>query len=129
MKEESNVEEEDWAKTTSIDKALKAVDGWDPLVNEIIKATPNHTVLDWKLMWRNPQPKWASSGGRVIQIGDATYPFLPTSASGGTMAMEDAYSLAACLHLAGKKNVSLATKVHNHLRYVPIRELQCPANI
>jgi hypothetical protein len=37
--------------------------------------------------------------------------------------MEDAYSLAACLHIAGKKNVSLATKVHNHLRYVPIKEL------
>ncbi|KAJ6134744.1 hypothetical protein N7523_001066 [Penicillium sp. IBT 18751x] len=116
-REESDIEEEDWAKTTSIDKALKAVEGWDPLVTEIIKATPNHTVLDWKLMWRNPQPQWASPSGRVIQIGDAAHPFLPTSASGGTMAMEDAYSLAACLRLAGKKNVSLATKVHNHLRF------------
>lgn len=122
-KEDSNVEEEDWAKTTSIDKALKAVEGWDPLVTEIINATPNRTVLDWKLMWRNPQPQWASPSGRVVQIGDAAHPFLPTSASGGTMAMEDAYSLAACLHLAGKKNVSLATKVHNHLRYVPVKEL------
>lgn len=33
------------------------------------------------------------------------------------MAMEDAYSLAACLHVAGKQNVALATKVHNKLRY------------
>ncbi|KAJ5900291.1 uncharacterized protein N7473_004361 [Penicillium subrubescens] len=116
-REDGSNAEEDWAKTTSIDKALKAVEGWEPFVTELIKATPNHTVLDWKLMWRNPQPRWASPGGRVVQIGDAAHPFLPTSASGGTMAMEDAYSLAACLHIAGKKDVSLATKVHNHLRF------------
>lgn len=34
------------------------------------------------------------------------------------MAMEDAYSLAACLQIGGKKDVPIATKVHNHLRYV-----------
>lgn len=87
-------------------------------MTEIINATPNGTVLEWKLVWRNPQPRWASPGGRVVQIGDAAHPFLPTSASGGTMAMEDAYSLAACLQLAGKNDVPVATKVHNHLRYV-----------
>lgn len=69
-------------------------------------------------MWRNPQPRWASTQGRVIQIGDAAHPFLPSSASGATMAMEDAYSLAACLQIAGKGDISLAAKVHNHLRYV-----------
>ncbi|GKZ27032.1 hypothetical protein AbraIFM66951_001795 [Aspergillus brasiliensis] len=116
-REDSSNAEEDWTKTTSIDRALKAVEGWEPFVTEVIKATPNHTVLDWKLMWRNPQPRWASPGGRVVQIGDAAHPFLPTSASGGTMAMEDAYSLAACLHISGKKNVSVGTKVHNHLRF------------
>ena len=96
--------------------ALQAVEGWEPFVTELIKATPNHSVLDWKLMWRDPQPRWASPGGRVVQIGDAAHPFLPTSASGGTMAMEDGYTLAACLAIAGKGDVPLATKVHNHLR-------------
>ncbi|KAF7586795.1 hypothetical protein BBP40_008341 [Aspergillus hancockii] len=117
LREDCESAEEDWAKPTTIDKALKAVEGWEPFVTELISATPNRTVLDWKLMWRNPQPRWASSGGRVVQIGDAAHPFLPTSASGGTMAMEDGYSLAACLHISGKKDVSLATKVHNHLRF------------
>ncbi|KAJ4027803.1 hypothetical protein NW752_000048 [Fusarium irregulare] len=115
--EEGSVAEEDWAKATSIDMALQAVEGWEPFVTELIKATPNHSVLDWKLMWRDPQPRWASPGGRVVQIGDAAHPFLPTSASGGTMAMEDGYTLAACLSLAGKRDVPLATKVHNHLRF------------
>jgi 2-polyprenyl-6-methoxyphenol hydroxylase-like FAD-dependent oxidoreductase len=67
-------------------------------------------------MWRDPQPQWVSKGGRVVQLGDAAHPFLPTSFSGGTMAMEDAYSLAACLQISGKKNVAIATKVHNKLR-------------
>ncbi|SPO06485.1 uncharacterized protein DNG_09175 [Cephalotrichum gorgonifer] len=116
-REDGGDAEENWAKATSTDKALNAVEGWEPFVTELIKATPNHTVLDWKLMWRNPQPQWASPGGRVVQIGDAAHPFLPTSASGGTMAMEDAYSLATCLQIAGKSDVSIATKVHNHLRF------------
>ena len=87
-------------------------------MTELIKATPNHTVLEWKLLWRNPQRQWVSPGGRIVQIGDAAHPFLPTSASGGTMAMEDAYSLATCLQIGGKDGIPLATKVHNHLRYV-----------
>jgi hypothetical protein len=69
-------------------------------------------------MWRDPQPEWASKGGCIVQLGDAAHPFLPTSFSGGTMAMEDAYSLAACLAIGGKRNVPLSTKVHNKLRYV-----------
>ncbi|KAJ6149848.1 hypothetical protein N7471_001047 [Penicillium samsonianum] len=116
-REDGGDDDEDWAKAASIQKALKAVEGWEPFMTEIINATPNGTVLEWKLVWRNPQPRWASPGGRVVQIGDAAHPFLPTSASGGTMAMEDAYSLAACLQLAGKNDVPVATKVHNHLRF------------
>jgi 2-polyprenyl-6-methoxyphenol hydroxylase-like FAD-dependent oxidoreductase len=67
-------------------------------------------------MWRDPQPWWVSPIGRVVQIGDSAHPFLPTSASGETMAMEEEFSLAACLQLAGKNNACLATKVHNHMR-------------
>jgi len=103
-------------KDTSTSKALKVTADWEPFVTELIKATPGNRVLDWKLKWRNPQPTWASPGGRVIQIGDAAHSFLPTSASGATMAMEDAFSLAECLRIAGRSGVTLATKVHNHLR-------------
>ena len=115
-KDEHSDATESWSKKTSTHNALKAVEGWDPLVAELIKASPRDECLDWKLMWRDPQPQWASRGGRVIQLGDAAHPFLPTSFSGGTMAMEDGYSLAACLSLAGRENVQLATKVHNKLR-------------
>lgn len=67
-------------------------------------------------MWRNPRDNWASPQKRVIQIGDAAHTYLPTSASGATMALEDAYSLATCLRIGGKGEAPLAVRVHNHLR-------------
>ncbi|CAH0028286.1 unnamed protein product [Clonostachys rhizophaga] len=101
---------EEWTKTASSDKAVE-------LVKELINATPGHVVTDWKLMWRNPQSRWASPLGRVIQIGYSAHSFLPTSGSRATMALEDAYSLASCLHLSGKQAAPLGVRVHNHLRF------------
>ena len=43
-------------------------------------------------MCRDPQQKWTSPAGRVIQLGDAAHAFLPNSSNGGTQAMEDAPS-------------------------------------
>lgn len=95
---------------------------WAPFYSELIKATPGGKAVDWKLMWRNPQPKMVSPLGRVAQVGDAAHAFLPTSGSGASMAMEDGYTLAACLHIAfqsggGKEDISLACRVYNLLRF------------
>ncbi|KAF7593736.1 hypothetical protein BBP40_010911 [Aspergillus hancockii] len=109
--------EEDWDKTVPTDKALQYIAGWEPFLTEVVKATPNNRCTDWKLLWRNPQPKWASPKARLIQLGDSAHSFLPTSGSGAAMAMEDAYSLATCLQLGGKSNITLAVRVHNHLRF------------
>ncbi|KAK0452012.1 uncharacterized protein EV420DRAFT_1630458 [Desarmillaria tabescens] len=108
---------EDWSKTQSSDSALKQVKDWSPFVPALINAVPNKEVVDWKLMWRNPQPKWISPMGRVVQIGDAAHSLLPTSGSGATMAMEDGFTLAACLHISGKDNIPLAARVYNKLRF------------
>ncbi|GME26386.1 hypothetical protein GQ44DRAFT_831827 [Neofusicoccum parvum] len=114
--------EEDWSKEASIENALPYVKDWAPFFSKLIKATPNGKAIDWKLMWRNPQPKMASPQGRVAQIGDAAHAFLPTSGSGAAMAMEDAFTLAACLQIAcqrggGKEETLLATRVYNLLRF------------
>ncbi|KAG7446107.1 monooxygenase [Guyanagaster necrorhizus] len=108
---------EDWSKIQSSDSALKHVKDWSPFVPALVNAVPNKEVVDWKLMWRNPQPKWVSPMGRVAQIGDAAHSLLPTSASGATMAMEDGFTLAACLHLSGKDNIPMAVQVYNKLRF------------
>ncbi|RSL61468.1 hypothetical protein CEP54_006271 [Fusarium duplospermum] len=98
-------------------KALQYVEGWVPWISELIKTTPEMGAVDYKILWRNPSPIWASPHARVLQIGDAAHAFLPTSASGATMAMEDAFSLATCLQLGGKGNLPLAVKVHTTLRF------------
>ena len=88
-------------------------------------ATPPDQLVDWKLMWRDPQPKAVSPGGRVVQLGDAAHTFLPTSGNGGTQAIEDAVSLAACLHKAGTKDkIPDATRVHELLRFERVSCLQ-----
>jgi 2-polyprenyl-6-methoxyphenol hydroxylase-like FAD-dependent oxidoreductase len=102
------------------EKALEVVKDWDPFVPELIKNVLNGSIFDWKMMWRDPQPQWVSKGGRIVQLGDAAHPFLPTSASGASMAMEDAWSLTVCLNIDGKDNVPLATAMHNKPRYVQL---------
>ncbi|SJL02130.1 related to fusarubin cluster-monooxygenase [Armillaria ostoyae] len=108
---------EDWSKTQSSDCALRYVKDWGSIVPALVNSVPNKEVIDWKLMWRNPQPKWVSPMGRVAQIGDAAHTLLPTSASGATMAMEDGIALAACLHISGKNDIPLAARVYNKLRF------------
>lgn len=75
-------------------------------------------------MWRDPQPKSTSPSGLVVQLGDAAHTFLPSSGNGGTQAIEDALSLAACISKAGKSNIQDATKVHELLRFERVSCLQ-----
>ncbi|KAF9870378.1 hypothetical protein CkaCkLH20_12225 [Colletotrichum karsti] len=103
--------------TATVADALPHVEGWTPVVTELVKATPTKNIVDWRLMFRDPQTSWASPAGRVVQIGDAAHPFLPTSGSGATMGIEDALSLAACLQLSGKADVPLGARVHSRLRF------------
>lgn len=107
---------EDWNRIVDSRGALRYVEGWAPIVHEVIKSTPNNEATEWKLRFRDPQPKWVSDGGRVVQCGDAAHSFLPSSGFGATTALEDAFSLAACLKMGGKESATIATKVHNHLR-------------
>ncbi|KAJ0339371.1 hypothetical protein COL922a_004482 [Colletotrichum nupharicola] len=107
---------EDWNRVVDSRGALRYVQDWAPIVHEVIKSTPNNEATDWKLRFREPQPKWVSDEGRVVQCGDSAHSFLPSSGFGATTALEDAFSLAACLKMGGKESANIATKVHNHLR-------------
>lgn len=91
---------------------------WDESYLGVIKQTPPKAVTDYKIMWRNPNPKWVSEGGLILQLGDSAHSFLPTSANGATQAMEDGISIAACLKIAGREEIPLATRVHVALRSV-----------
>ncbi|KAF4921889.1 FAD-dependent monooxygenase mdpD [Colletotrichum fructicola] len=103
--------------TVPISTVLPYVEGWSPVVTELIKAVPDGVVYDWKLRWRDPQPGWVSPLGRLVQIGDAAHAFLPTSGYGASMAMEDAHSLVECLSHVEQQDIALALRVHNCLRF------------
>ncbi|OAL22161.1 hypothetical protein AYO22_07422 [Fonsecaea multimorphosa] len=109
-----------WAASLSPGDVLKVMErtpGWSEQIKGFIKAAPENSIIDWKLLWRDPQPEWTSPGGRVVQIGDAAHSFLPTSGGGATQAVEDATSLAVCLATGGKDNLAVSTKVQQKLRF------------
>lgn len=108
----------------AIPRFTSTIEGWPEVANRVIKATPPDQLVDWKLMWRDPQPTSTSPGGLVVQLGDAAHTFLPSSGNGGTQAIEDALSLAACLSKASKENIPDATKVHSLLRFERVSCLQ-----
>ena len=97
--------------------------GWHPAVAALMKTAPKGSVVHWKLMWRDLCEDWASPAGHVVQVGDSAHSFLPTSGNGASQAMEDAITLATCLHLGGLSNLSIATKVYNKLRFVDLSSL------
>ncbi|KAJ5192410.1 hypothetical protein N7449_008552 [Penicillium cf. viridicatum] len=114
--------DESWSKSISADDILARLpnpEQWDPLIIDMIRNIPESKLISWKLCWRNPQTKWTSSGGRIIQLGDSAHAFIPSSIMGATTALEDAQSLAECLRIAGNKNADVGTKVHEILRGSP----------
>jgi 2-polyprenyl-6-methoxyphenol hydroxylase-like FAD-dependent oxidoreductase len=99
-----------------LEDALKVVEGWDPRCLAIISKTPRDQLIDHKLLWRDPLPRWVSDKGRVMVIGDSAHTFLPTSIAGAGMAIEDSGTVAVCLELAGKEDVPTALRACEKMR-------------
>lgn len=89
-------------------------------IYKLIRTAPQDAIIDWQLLWRNPQPNWTSPLGRVVQVGDSAHTFLPSSGNGAVQGMEDAISVATCLQLGGGVKNGLWSKTHNKLRQVEL---------
>ncbi|KAF5701561.1 FAD NAD(P)-binding domain-containing protein [Fusarium mundagurra] len=109
--------EESWSYPGMVKDMLACVEGWDPVLRAVFAKIPEDVLVDFKLLWRDPVKKWVSDHGRVVIIGDACHPHLPTSASGAAQALEDAASLGAVVDKAGKANLRTALKVFEKLRF------------
>ena len=116
--------EESWSFPGKLDDVYKVFDGWDPLCKRIVSKTPEDKLVDWKLVYRDPLPKWVSDVGRTCLLGDSAHPFLPTSAQGATQAMEDGVTIAICLREAGKKNVQAGVRAFQEIRYDRVKAVQ-----
>jgi 2-polyprenyl-6-methoxyphenol hydroxylase-like FAD-dependent oxidoreductase len=102
-------------------EVLRRLPGWHPAIEEIVSNTPKGSIIQWPLLWRNLRRHWTSRVGRVVQIGEAAHSSIPSSASGGTLAIEDAVTLASCLQLAclggGADGAPMGNRIYNLLRY------------
>lgn len=112
----------DWSSPGKIEDILDLVKDWDPRCAAIICKAPS--CIDWKLLIHDPLPTWLSQSGRVVLIGDAAHPFLPSSAQGASQAIEDGVTLAVTLNLAGKDNVRLGTRTWESIRYQRVYDAQ-----
>ncbi|OAA53202.1 Aromatic-ring hydroxylase-like protein [Cordyceps fumosorosea ARSEF 2679] len=90
--------------------------GFEQRLFEVVKATPETNIVDYKLVWRDPLNTWLSPSARIVVIGDAAHCHLPTSAQGGSQAMEDGVALAVCLQRA-EGDVPLALRVMERIRF------------
>ncbi|RFU33341.1 hypothetical protein B7463_g3031, partial [Scytalidium lignicola] len=117
-------EKESWNNTIEASEVLEDLEKshgptqWAPIFKELIKCTPPKTIINFNLLWRDPQPSWTSPGARVVQIGDSAHSFLPASGNGATQAIEDGVSIATCLQKGGKENISQSIRAHIRFRYL-----------
>jgi len=116
--------EESWQFPGKPEEALTYLDGWSPVVRELVKMTPPGRLIDHKLVYRDPLPTFVSPGARIALIGDAAHPFLPTSIQGASQSLEDGLVLAACLERAGRSKVALGARVFEKIRYERVHRAQ-----
>lgn len=121
----SGSEAESWINTVSQEEVLEGMarvpspSPWAPIFADLVKCTPPDSIINFELLWRDPQPTWTSSGARVVQIGDGAHSFLPSSGNGATQAIEDAISLASCLQIGAQRgDVQSAIRAHAKMRFV-----------
>ncbi|MXU65486.1 FAD-dependent monooxygenase [Oceanomicrobium pacificus] len=95
VEERADWTEESWTRGADPADVRAAFAGWAPEVSALLDALQDCFV--WGLFDHPPLRDWAS--GRVALLGDACHPMLPFMAQGATMALEDAWVLAA--ELAG----------------------------
>jgi 2-polyprenyl-6-methoxyphenol hydroxylase-like FAD-dependent oxidoreductase len=116
--------DESWSFPGKKEDVLKTLESYDPVVHEIVKATPEDRLVDWKLVYRDPLPTWISPKARLALAGDAAHPFLPTSIQGASQAVEDGVTIAICLQLASKAKSPLALRAYEKIRYQRVKEVQ-----
>ncbi|KAJ9149913.1 Salicylate hydroxylase [Pleurostoma richardsiae] len=109
---------ESWSFKGNIQDVLQCLKegNFEPKLHEIVRNTPPENLVDYKLVWREPIDTWLSKSARIAVIGDAAHCHLPTSAQGGSQAMEDGVAVAVALHRS-KGDVPLALRVFERIRF------------
>jgi salicylate hydroxylase len=86
--------EEGWSTPGDPEALRRAFAGWGDPAGALLAEL--ETCWLWGLFDHAPLARW-SDGRRLVLVGDACHPMLPFLAQGATMALEDAWVLAAVL--------------------------------
>ena len=95
---------ESWSAQGDLGALRAAFADFHPHARAILDACPQCTK--YALVERDALPSWCMN--RVILIGDACHPMLPTMAQGAASAMEDAVVLARCLEGVDRDGIAEA---------------------
>jgi 2-polyprenyl-6-methoxyphenol hydroxylase-like FAD-dependent oxidoreductase len=107
---------ESWSFPGDKNQALKELSGFPDEFEALVEHTTSGKITDYKLVWRDALETWLSKGKCIALIGDAAHCHLPTSAQGGSQAMEDATTTAICIRNSNG-NIPLALQVMERIRF------------
>ena len=91
---------EEWGPSGDLEDLRRSFAGATAGVLELIDRVTSALITP--LYFRDPLPVWGTD--RVVLLGDAAHPALPSSAQGAGQALEDSVTLAACLRRAGGRD-------------------------
>ena len=91
---------EDWHSPATVEDVFETIEGFSPLLHDLIKLSPEITV--YSLASREPLP--TLSRGRAVIVGDAAAIMQPHTAQGGTIAIEQAGALEVLFANASTKD-------------------------
>jgi 2-polyprenyl-6-methoxyphenol hydroxylase-like FAD-dependent oxidoreductase len=99
------VEQQDRARGNGRQLLADLEDDEDPVLRELVAATPPEEWIEWRTedMW--PRRPWHS--GNIVLVGDAAHAMLPTLGQGACQSLEDAAVLAAAVTAGGPLDQAL----------------------
>ncbi|KAJ5116043.1 hypothetical protein N7456_000391 [Penicillium angulare] len=104
-------------EAADVDEALRQISHW-PVYDKIatvIGKMPERTCYKHRLFISDPINEWVSPKGRMIMVGDAAHPMVPTLGQGASQAVEDSAVVAICLQLCAG-DVSMGLKAAQAIR-------------